>query len=117
MVLSRAPAICDFCTRHRAAWVSDPEGQLQIRERGGRLHRFRQGSEQAEFLSCQDCGVLVAVIARDDAGHLIGAANRNAFDARSELADEMSGSPRMLAAEVKLARWSQLWMPVELAVD
>ena len=80
------------------------------------LHRFRQGSGQAEFLLCRDCGVLVAVVARGDSG-LIGAANRNAFDARADFVEETSVSPRMLAPEVKLARWGQVWTPAELVTN
>ncbi|HEY5973085.1 MAG TPA: hypothetical protein VIT22_14195 [Pseudoxanthomonas sp.] len=35
---------CDFCTRHRAAWVSDRLGSLRIRARGAEgLRRYRQG--------------------------------------------------------------------------
>jgi hypothetical protein len=108
---------CDFCMRHRAAWVSDPEGQLRIHARSALLQRYRQGSGQAEFLLCRECGVLVAVVARSADGSLIGAANRNAFDGRAAFTDEKSVSPRLLAAEVKLARWSQLWMPTELSVS
>jgi hypothetical protein len=107
---------CDFCTRHGAAWVSDPEGQLRILARDGMLHRYRQGSGQAEFLLCRECGVLVAVIAHGDGGW-IGAANRNAFDARADFVEATSVSPRMLAPEVKLARWTQVWTPAELLTD
>jgi hypothetical protein len=106
---------CDFCTRHGAAWVSDPGGELRIRSRDAMLHGVRQGSGQAEFLLCRACGVLVAVVAHG-AGGLIGAANRNAFDARAEFQEETSVSPRMLAPEIKLARWHQVWMRAELSV-
>ena len=103
---------CDFCTRHGAAWVSDPQGTLQVRTRGAALMRYRQGSGQAQFLLCAQCGVLVAVIARDEAGHLIGAANRNAFDAREAFAPAVTASPQQLAPGAKLSRWTQLWTPV-----
>src|SRR5688500_14643903 len=32
---------CDFCTRHRAGWVSDAAGMLRITA-SGRLSRYRQ---------------------------------------------------------------------------
>ena len=108
---------CDFCTRHRAAWVSDPEGRLTLDASGDALQRYRQGSGQAEFLVCGHCGVLVAVVARTMQGHLIGAANRNAFDARMAFGEETVVSPQRLAAEAKLQRWSGLWTPAEVRVD
>jgi len=108
---------CDFCMRHRAAWVSDPDGRLRIRAADPALQRYRQGSGQAEFLLCRICGVLVAVIARADDGRLLGAANRNAFDAPVRFGDEAVVSPRVLAPEAKLARWTQVWMPVELSLE
>ena len=105
---------CDFCTRHRAAWVSDPAGQLRIHFDEARLQRYRQGSAQARFLLCGECGVLVAVMARAIDGRLLGAANRNALNERMDLVDETIVSPRLLAPDAKLARWSDVWMPTEL---
>lgn len=102
---------CDFCQRHGAAWVSDPRGALQIRAGDAALLRYRQGSGQAEFLLCGHCGVLVAVVARDADGRLIGAANRNAFDTRDMFASSVPASPQQLAAAAKLDRWTQLWTP------
>ena len=107
---------CDFCTRHRAAWVSDAAGSIRIEADGARLRRYRQGSGQADFLLCGDCGVLVAVVARTGDGRLLGAANRNAFDGREAFSGETTVSPQQLGSEAKLSRWSQLWTPVELAV-
>ena len=108
---------CDFCMRHRAAWVSDPDGRLQIRAAEPALQRYRQGSGRAEFLLCRACGVLVTVIARADDGRLLGAANRNAFDVPVRFGDEAVVSPRVLAPEAKLARWTQVWMPAELSLE
>lgn len=104
---------CDFCTRHRAAWVSDPQGALRIAG-ASRAGRYRQGSGQAEFLFCGQCGVLVAVVCADEAGVLRGALNRNSFDLRDRLGNEAVASPQLLAADAKLARWSQVWTPAEL---
>jgi hypothetical protein len=88
---------------------------LRIRVADGKLQRYRQGSGQAEFLVCRNCGTLVAVIARTGDGHLLGAANRNAFDARASFGEQAVVSPQQLAPDAKLARWTQLWTPVELA--
>ena len=102
---------CDFCQRHGAAWVSDHRGALQVRAWEGALVRYTQGSGQAQFLLCGRCGVLVAVVAHDEAGRLVGAANRNAFDAREAFAPAVTASPQQLAPGAKLARWTQLWTP------
>ena len=105
---------CDFCMRHRAAWVSDAQGSLRIAG-ASQARRYRQGSGQAEFLFCGQCGVLVAVVCADEAGALRGAVNRNSFDQRQLLGNDVVASPQQLAAEAKLARWSQLWTPTTLA--
>ena len=76
--------------------------------------RYRQGSGQADFLFCGDCGVLVAVVCADETGALRGAVNRNSFDQHHLLGSEVVASPQLLAAEAKLARWSQLWTPTTL---
>lgn len=38
---------CDFCRKHAAAYVSDPDGALRIRARPGALGLYRQGSGKA----------------------------------------------------------------------
>ena len=78
------------------------------------LQRSARDPGQAEFLLCRDCGVLVALVARNDAGRLIGAVNRNAFDQRDPFVAETVVSPQRLAGGTKLERWSQLWTPAEL---
>ncbi|HEV8692689.1 MAG TPA: aldehyde-activating protein [Lysobacter sp.] len=105
---------CDFCTRHCAAWVSDSQGSLRIKATSADLQCYHQGSGQAEFLVCRNCGVLVAVIARTHEGHLRGGVNRNSFDQRDQFPAEVPVSPQQLAPEAKRARWSQLWTPTEL---
>ncbi|QNP40056.1 GFA family protein [Lysobacter solisilvae (ex Woo and Kim 2020)] len=104
---------CDFCTRHRAAWVSDARGALQLHGAGNARH-YRQGSAQADFLFCAACGVLVAVTCQGLDGRLRSAINRNSFDQRHLLGAEAIASPQQLAADAKLARWSQLWTPTAL---
>lgn len=106
---------CDFCRRHCAAWVSDPQGALRIEAvHGAGLQRYRHGSRQAEFLVCGTCGVLVAVVARSEDGRLLGAVNRHAFGQHEGFAEETIVSPRLLPAGAKLDRWKQLWTPAEM---
>lgn len=106
---------CDFCTRHRAAWVSDAEGHLHLRDTARRMRRYHQGSGQAEFLICGNCGVLAGVVCTGEDGVLRGAVNRNSFDERHLLGAEVVASPQQLAPDAKLSRWSQLWTPTVLS--
>ena len=70
---------CDFCTKHSAAYVSEPKGSLAIRVKdAGKIGRYRQGNGIAEFLICTNCGVLVGVV-YDAEGRVYGAANAKAI--------------------------------------
>lgn len=99
---------CDFCRKHRAAYVSDPQGALLILlAREGDSGRYAQGSGQAELLLCRNCGVLVAALYRD-AGRLYAAVNANAVEAVA-FGAQQPVSLRTLAAEDKVRRWKELW--------
>jgi hypothetical protein len=109
---------CSFCRKHGAAYISDPTGQLVITLADPpALHRYRQGSHTAEFLICDRCGVLVAVLVDHDA-RLYGAVNARCLDAFVDFGPAVPASPQQLAASEKLARWLRLWVPdVELVTD
>ncbi len=97
---------CDFCRKHGAAYLSDPAGSLRIAIRDARATAaYRQGSGTAEFLVCTTCGVLVAVLYRDD--RIYAALNANAVVA--ELAPTQPVSPKQLATDDKVARWRAVW--------
>lgn len=113
------PRACDcrFCTKHGAAYVSDPEGRLRIEVTGTDiLGEYRQGSGSARFLLCRCCGVLVAVLFDDGPGRY-GAVNARCFE------DVVFGAPRTvspqtLSGDDKRGRWTTLWTPlVELSVS
>jgi len=118
MELTRAPDTynpracdCDFCRQHNAAYVSDPQGALVIRIKDGQLSgKYRQGSGQAEFLFCNNCGVLVGVMYRND-GRLYAAVNTKAIQGGKPFGPEQSVSPKKLLAEDKVKRWQDLWFP------
>lgn len=114
--LSRDPAAynpracdCDFCRKHGAAYVSDPQGELRIQiAEAGQVNRFRQGSNTAEMLLCRQCGVLVGALYQE-AGRLFGTLNANALDCRAAFGPQQTVSPRLLAADQKVQRWRDIW--------
>lgn len=111
-IASIVPRACDcsFCTRHAAAYVSDPRGKLSITAAtAGDALVYRQGSNNAAFLVCGHCGVLVAVVSGSDAG-TFGAVNVRCLEATG-FAQPVAASPQRLDAAEKLARWSTLWVP------
>lgn len=102
---------CDFCRKHAAAWVSDPDGELVITASDAdALGRYRQGSESAEFLGCRHCGVLLAVVFATDKGQR-GAVNARCLDRAGEFAPQQTVSPQQLPAEERRERWRRLWIP------
>lgn len=108
---SYAPRVCDcdFCVKHAAAYISDPEGSLSLKvEDASRLTRYRQGSGQAEFLLCTGCGVLAAVV-YEEAGRRYGAANARAFQGGEPFGAAQAVSPKQLGAAEKSARWQSVW--------
>jgi hypothetical protein len=100
---------CDFCQKHGAAYVSDVHGSLVIRIKDQRAGgRYRQGSGQAEFLLCKNCGVLVGIL-HSSGGRLYGAVNVNALSVRADFAAEQPVSPKRLSGAEKTQRWQELW--------
>lgn len=100
---------CDFCRKHRAAYLSDPQGSLRILIREEReARRYAQGSGQAQLLLCGNCGVLVSPLYADG-GRLYGAVNVNAVEGAAAFGAQQPVSPRMLSAGDKVQRWKELW--------
>jgi hypothetical protein len=109
---------CSFCQKHGAAYVSDPAGQLSVMMKSSdALHRYQQGSNTAEFLLCDRCGVLVAVVFVHNA-RIYGAVNARSLEGPTGFGSAVPASPQLLASGEKIARWSQLWVPdVELVTS
>ncbi|MGA9853768.1 MAG: aldehyde-activating protein [Gammaproteobacteria bacterium] len=118
MEITRAPdsfnpraCDCDFCRRHNAAYVSDPQGSLAIRIKDVNLSaKYRQGSGQGEFLFCRNCGVLVSVIYRNKRG-LYATVNARAAQGGQPFGSEHTVSPKTLSASKKKKRWLDIWFP------
>ena len=96
---------CDYCRERDAAWLSDPAGFLRLhaQTRPG-LKIERQGSGQAEFLSCASCGSLLAVRWLDGDGHAYGAVNARSLTRRGGFAPGQCASPKLLEAGEKPLR-------------
>jgi len=102
---------CDFCTKHSAAYLSDPQGSVNFRIKDeSRSAKYRQGSGQAESLICTQCGVMVGVIYRDGA-RLIGAVNAKAIGGGKDFGPEQPVSPKTLSESEKIKRWQAVWFP------
>lgn len=100
---------CDFCVKHGAAYLSDPQGTLTLRIRDeSQTGRYHQGSGQAEFLVCRNCGVLAAVLYRSER-QLYGAANAKAVEGKTGFGPEQPVSPKTLSAGDKAKRWQDVW--------
>lgn len=102
---------CTFCRKHGAAYISDPAGRLSIfASESPALARYRQGSNSAQFVLCNLCGVLVAVV-YEHHGVLHGAVNAPCLDGDAGLGAPIPASPQELSPEARISRWLQLWIP------
>lgn len=109
---------CSFCQKHAAAYISDPAGKLSVATQSlEALRRYRQGSNTAEFLLCNRCGVLVAVVFEHNA-RVYGAVNARSLEGPAGFGSPAPSSPQLLAQGEKAERWLKLWVPeVELVTS
>jgi hypothetical protein len=102
---------CDFCRKHGASYVSDPQGSLLVEIADEReILMYRQGSAIAECLVCRMCGVLVGACYRGE-GQIYGVINAKAVDAGTAFGAEQVVSPKQLSGSEKEDRWKRLWFP------
>jgi hypothetical protein len=53
---------CALCTKHGAAWTSDPNGRFHLRIADhSRVTRYRFGTKTADFHVCATCGAIPIV--------------------------------------------------------
>ena len=54
---------CTLCRKHRASWVSDPEGTLHLHYKNKDLvSSYRFGHKTSDFIVCARCGVLMVAL-------------------------------------------------------
>lgn len=100
---------CSFCSKHGAAYMSDPNGTLRLTIKNpDSVSIYQQGDELVDLYICKTCGVLVAVTF-DDNGNLIGGINSKALDNWTALPPAVPASPKLLSPEEKKERWRQIW--------
>lgn len=102
---------CTFCSKHGAAYISDPQGSVRIRIKAERDTRmYRQGSGAAECLLCATCGVLIGALYRSGE-QIYAAVNAKAIDTPERFGDEQPVSPQALTESDKIGRWQSIWFP------
>jgi hypothetical protein len=100
---------CDYCRKHGAAYVSDPQGGLRIRVSDEQFAgRYRQGSGVAELLFCRNCGVLIGALYLSEQ-RLYGVVNAGVLDDRDGFGAEQPASPQLLSPGDKVTRWQNIW--------
>ena len=111
----RIPRVChcEFCSRHRPRYWSDPSGQLDIIvEDDDRLLRYRFGHRTAEFVLCGSCGVFCFAIA-ETGDRQVAVANLNLAPPAQALPDERSIEVRDEDEGERSARRGESWTPLE----
>ena len=105
---------CSFCTKHGAAWTSDPQGELVLSHRAADdIRRYRFGLGITDFTICAHCGVPCVAVGMVDE-RLLGVVNINTMD---RLSDFTPASPASFDGEEtddRLARRRKGWTPARV---
>ena len=100
---------CDFCRKHGASYISDPQGTLRMTVRNfADFGRYKQGSGASDCLFCRNCGVLVGYSYAEN-GQIYAVVNSRAVDGAAQFGTETAASPKLLPQEKKTERWKQIW--------
>jgi hypothetical protein len=103
---------CDFCTARHIVYLSDPMGELTI-ESQTPLALLRQGSNQAGFITCNQCNTVIAASLQCD-NQLLGALNATLLLAFPTLQQPVVVSPKHLSADAKIERWKSVWLGIKV---
>ena len=106
---------CSFCRMHQALAISDPAGQVIVRERtSGHLHRYRFGLATADFIVCANCGAYAGAVLEAE-GHSVGIVNARLLNGRKAFTS--TPVPMDYSAEGeggRIARRLEKWMPMRV---
>jgi len=103
---------CDFCIANNISYLSHPNGELDI-ESIEKLEIQKQGSNQASFITCNNCKTVIAA-ALEYEGKLIGALNAGLLSDFSLLQHPTTVSPKKLTAVEKIDRWKAVWLNIHI---
>lgn len=71
---------CSFCQKHKALYITDPQGKLSITVNSqSELNQYSFATKTIEFLVCRTCGVCIAATFLDE-GKRYGVLNARTFD-------------------------------------
>ena len=110
---------CTFCRAHGARTASDPQGSLKVWAQDWTLvTRYRNGTQTADFLICQKCGVFVAAVIAGEAGPM-GVVNVNALTdqhlfTKAPVSLDIGKEDGEDAVAYRLRRRAATWMPAIL---
>lgn len=100
---------CDYCSSHRAAYVSKSASRVEINIQQPQYHRsIQHGSHSAVFHECSHCRQVVFVTADID-GVLYGALNARLLDNKISYTSPVATDFSEHSGEQKRQRWSKNW--------
>jgi len=105
---------CQYCLDRGIEYLSDPQGQITISSLSP-LQEEKQGSEQATFLLCPSCQIVVGV-GYTGKGFSVGSLNATLLDEYEKLQGRLVVSPKTLDKTNKVKRWRELWSEMLLVV-
>jgi len=102
---------CEFCQRHGAMNISDPQGEVIIEAAPEDLLRYRFALKTADFLICRHCGVYIAAVTGEGAEvrSTLNVAGLRMMEFLSVEAAPMEYGSE--TAEQRVARRSHRWTP------
>ena len=106
---------CDFCRRHGAINISDPDGTILIEAAAEDVNRYRFALRTADFLTCRTCGVYIAA-AMGEGERIVSTVN--VVGLRMEAFSGVEEAPMEYGAETteaRIARRFAKWTPTKFA--
>jgi hypothetical protein len=105
---------CSFCTKHGAAYTSDPAGSVRYTHADPtRLTRYRFGHHTADFVFCGRCGGYLGAVT-EEGGQALIVLNLRAFDPPVE--GLPAAQPMSYEGETtgdRFTRRASRWTPVQ----